>query len=502
MRQTWHIFLKDARRLRYEIIVVLVLTAAYAWLQGQGHWSPVVTVFTSRLNDLASILRVTLMPMAWWLLVSLAVYGEPLSGNRQFWLTRPYRRTSLLGAKLLFIVAFVSFPLLLADCSILLMQGLRPWESPLGFTWHELTLFAVLILPMIGVASITANFGQAVLMALVAIVPPFVLAPFLGPQLIRGTIYTSAGYTIGGEGVTDVGLWLAYNCAVVASAALAITILQYRTRRTWVSRLIFAAGVLLLVVGGRFLPGNQTFALQSPLRKSGLDTSSITAVLLAEGNRSPTLPRAPRNPLSDEFMDVNLPIRFDGIPSGTAVVVEMMFGEVTPPNRKPLDELLYFGGVPPDMVWHQALMERNVFDLLKGAPVRVHLTIHLTVLGEPHSAHMPLGGGAYRLPGGELCDLMTLPVGPFGRLLSCRTAFRRPAYLLAQFDGSEDPLRREEQQKNYSPFPAEFAINPVSTFSLVVPKDATTVSFTTMTPLAHIRRELDIPSLQLTEFAN
>ena len=30
MRQTWHIFLKDARRLRFEIAVMLALTAAYA----------------------------------------------------------------------------------------------------------------------------------------------------------------------------------------------------------------------------------------------------------------------------------------------------------------------------------------------------------------------------------------------------------------------------------------------------------------------------------------
>ncbi len=61
--------------------------------------------------QVANILRAYLLPMAWWFLVSLAVYGEPLPGNRQFWITRPYRWTSLLGAKLLFIVAFVSFPL-------------------------------------------------------------------------------------------------------------------------------------------------------------------------------------------------------------------------------------------------------------------------------------------------------------------------------------------------------------------------------------------------------
>ena len=117
MRQTWHIFLKDARRLRYEVIVMLALTAAYAW--SQGHSGPIPTMRTLRLMQAANILRAYLLPMAWWFLASLAVYGESLPGNRQFWVTRPYRWTSLLGAKLLFLVAFVSLPLLLADCFIL-----------------------------------------------------------------------------------------------------------------------------------------------------------------------------------------------------------------------------------------------------------------------------------------------------------------------------------------------------------------------------------------------
>src|SRR5208337_3681267 len=116
MRQAWHIFLKDVRRLRYELIVILAMTAAYAWLQ--GHWSPLYSAQNGRVNLTAGLLRGFLLPMAWWYLASLAVYGEPLPGDRQFWVTRPYRWTSLLGAKLLFIVAFVSFPLLLADCLI------------------------------------------------------------------------------------------------------------------------------------------------------------------------------------------------------------------------------------------------------------------------------------------------------------------------------------------------------------------------------------------------
>lgn len=247
MRQPWHIILKDARRLRYEIVVILVLTVAYAW--SQGHWSSIPTRRTFRLMQVAGILRAYLLPMGWWFLASLAVYGEPLPGNRQFWVTRPYRWTSLLAAKLLFIVAFVNFPLVLANCFILLLQGLRPWENPVGLLWHELALFTVVLLPMIAVACITTNFGQAVLVALASTVPILLFGRFFGPFLGNLSEYgvNAVRFTFGGATGLEMGFWAPLACLALSSAALAILILQYSARRTWASRLLFVAAVLLVL---------------------------------------------------------------------------------------------------------------------------------------------------------------------------------------------------------------------------------------------------------------
>ena len=52
---------------------------------------------------------------------------------------------------------------------------------------------------------------------------------------------------------------------------------------------------------------------------------------------------------------------------------------------------------------------------------------------------------------------------------------------------------------HYSPYPADFGIDPIADTNWAVPKGATTVVFTTLQPLAHIRRELDIPNVQLIE---
>jgi len=506
MRQTWHIFLKDARRLRYEIIVVLALTAAYAW--SQGHSGSIPNMRSFRLMQAANILRSYLLPMAWWFLASLAVYGESLPGNRQFWVTRPYRWTSLLAAKLLFIVAFVSFPLLLANCFILLLQGLRPWENPVGLLWHELALFAVIFLPLMALASITRSFGQAVLEGLGTTI--IIAGWFFGPLLssVGGFGLNGVGFAIGGGTDVEVGISGLLACLVLTSAALAIIVLQYRARRTGVSRVIFVAAVLLALYSGRFFSGDTTFALQTPLLKSRVDTSSITAVFSPESNPPMTASPARQNAGLADFTRVTLPIRFDGAPSGTAVVADLMLAEVTPPNGKPWNTLLLFAPAPPGAVWHEADVDRSLFDQVKGTPVRVHLTMQLTVLGNPHTQDLPFGVGPQRVPGVGLCESFPFTIRPFMLLVNCRAAFRPPAYVLARFDGSEtevagpqEGMPRVQWRAHYSPYPADFGIDPISDFNWAAPKDTTSVVFTTMQPLAHIRRELDIPSVQLLESA-
>ncbi|HXW13895.1 MAG TPA: hypothetical protein VEN79_05235 [Terriglobia bacterium] len=486
MRQAWHIFLKDARRLRYEILVVLALTAAYAW--SQGHWSPLFDARTERLNQIAGILRGFLLPMAWWYLVSLAVYGEPLPGDRQFWVTRPYRWTSLLGAKLLFIAAFVNFPLILADCFILALQGFKPWTNPGSLLWHQIALSAAFLLPMIAIACITISFAQVVLVGLGIIVFLIVLVILLSPG---GN--TAVGIDLNG-GWIDGSL----ICLILLSGAVAIMILQYRTRHTWISRTIFVAALLLVLCSGKLLHWDTAYGLQSRFAQSRVDTSSLTAGLSPESGRPATVPPEPQNPVPPNFARVGLPVRFDGVPTGTTVATDAMMAELSLPNGKRSKTLLSFTQTAPDTVWHYALVERGLFAQVKNTPTRLHITFYLTVLGDPHTEAMPLSGGPYHVPGVGLCQF---DPRPDRAALSCRAAFRPPPYVLAHFDEFDKDTPGEQQQVDYSPFPAEFGISPISDNSWPVPKGATTLAFTTMKPLAHIRRELDIPSAQLLESA-
>ncbi len=95
MLQALHILKKDIRHLRLEVSLVLVLTAAFAW-----------TEMVSR----NPIWVRALLAIAAVYLIARLIQAEAIPGHNQFWISRPYRWKSLLGAKLLFIVLFINLP--------------------------------------------------------------------------------------------------------------------------------------------------------------------------------------------------------------------------------------------------------------------------------------------------------------------------------------------------------------------------------------------------------
>ena len=321
-------------------------------------------------------------------------------------------------------------------------------------------------------------------MGLVTIVPIVVMGRSLGPYLD----------TMSESGVKTTGPLYLWYALVLLSAALAIMILQYRARRTGVSRIIFVCAAALLVLGGaRLMPGDTTWALQTYLSRSRIDTSSIS-VVFPPGSGPPTV-----SPGWDGTAHLSLPVRVTGVPSGTTAEVDVMIGELTLPNGKPVKGSLWFlptlPGTDSDVaVW------RSFFGPLKGTPMRLHLTVYLTVHGNANTVSAPFGGGPYRVPGVGLCEFF--PAGYGDGLLCCWAPFRLPAYVLPQFDKFDNcgPYGNCAWGDD-STFPANSGIDPIAEAVWNVPKGAKTVAFTTMQTLAHMRRELDIPNVQVAESA-
>ena len=155
MKQSLHIFAKDAKHLWMEISLSLLVTAAFVVLYPHT-WRPAQIALSGaenpqlhqQLNKLAQAF-VGLVPVSWWLLIARAVHGESLVGRRQFWITRPYQWPALLGAKLLFIAVFILVPFFAAQSLLLAEAGFDPGHYLAGLTYNLGLVTGVLILPLI-----------------------------------------------------------------------------------------------------------------------------------------------------------------------------------------------------------------------------------------------------------------------------------------------------------------------------------------------------------------
>jgi len=150
MDQILHILQKDLRRLRWEIATVTFATLLLAWLNGDNRLVVPVTRQEQTLNQFCLWLT-PLNVLAWWFLLVSLIHGEVIPGVRQFWLTRPYRRGALLGAKLLFVLLCINLPVLLADAIALSRAGISPATVWTGMLWKQVLFTLTALLP--GLAS-------------------------------------------------------------------------------------------------------------------------------------------------------------------------------------------------------------------------------------------------------------------------------------------------------------------------------------------------------------
>jgi hypothetical protein len=246
MRQALHIFRKDVRHLWLEISIALAATAAFTFLVARGSQS---------LNDpaaaqgVAATLLTYLLPAAWCALIARLIYAEPLAGNRQFWITRPYAWKSLLAAKGLFIAAFISLPKLIADAVIL-----RAWDFKIGselggLLWAQVLLAAVLVLPVAALSAVTTGFVQLLAVTFLIVLGLggwYLLIPAAGDPWLA--LEWTRSYSTG---------------LVIAGAALAIILWQYARRDTTNARRLAGGAALAAFAVSVWLPWPAAFAFQS-----------------------------------------------------------------------------------------------------------------------------------------------------------------------------------------------------------------------------------------------
>lgn len=234
MRNALHIFRKDVDYLRIEIAVFILVAAAFVWVK------------------FPSIEAVVSIAAAY--LVARAVHADGIPGDRQFWLTRPYNRWSLLGAKLLFVVVCILLPVAIAQLIVARSAGFSLAETLPALLLSQALLFVFGALPIVALAALTSGIISFIVVALALTLLSMGGATALdfwlpkhanalpGPlEWIRSTLFAIP----------------------IVVATLNVLFRQYQARATNASRVLAIAGLNLAALLFLFVPASLALKVQS-----------------------------------------------------------------------------------------------------------------------------------------------------------------------------------------------------------------------------------------------
>jgi hypothetical protein len=491
MRQALHIFKKDIRHLWFEVTVAIFVVAAFTFTASRrAHW--LQDPGTNRIG--AWTLVLILLPLVWWTLIARVIHDEPLPGDNQFWITRPYSWNSLLAAKALFLLAFINLPMFVADIIILRAYGLHPFGSEFpGLLWSQVLLVVVFILPIAALSALTSGFVQLIF----AVLTPCVIAlgiAIVAPNAVIG------GFLGGAEWVKTYYVFL-----IIAVVTAAILLWQYSTRRIAAARLLAMAAATLAVLGLTLIPGSLVFKIQSWFSKqtvpSGVprvdfDSTNkwLTRAVIERGNR----------------VRVELPLNITGLPPGVSAKPEGFSLQLRAPDgtTSRIDQVpLHYLSNMDQKFSLQFTLDDAFYGKAKDAPLTIYGSLYLTLFGDRQSARIPFGDHLVTVPRVGVCSSSAATNRSY--FLMCTSAFRFPPLLVsyrfiqsAKDTTPEASTSTQPRAISYSPFPAEAGINPVSqdfTFS-TAPAPLSEARVDTIEPLAYIQRNFTINNLRLADY--
>jgi hypothetical protein len=360
MRLMLHIFRKDVRRLWWAIGLTVILLATLA--RQDGWRSDAVP------GPIEGWLNI-LLPLAWTVLVALVIQEEPLVGDRQFWITRPYRRPVLFAAKAVFLLLFIHAASFLADYSILAARGFAPLEFVPERLWKQFVLAVALTLPAAALAAIVRSLAHFLVLAIAlasaavylqGTLGPMVM-PFVPPDLVRRGI----------------------ALLILAAAAACILTLQYARRKTFAARTAGIAAMTAAILLFAYVPRRSTAAVQTKLAPlSGINVSlRIVEMPSYEA----------RGPVFGTRVEIAPPIEITGLPPDAFATLEQLSLEINAPGEAPIHAapvspyIRYDKARPVEATlsgtsgtfflrlrnpaWQRITLDRSLYDRLKSTPV-------------------------------------------------------------------------------------------------------------------------------------
>jgi hypothetical protein len=291
--QVAHLMRKDVLEHRTWLAAFIGLAVVRAALVASG-----VDANVSDQNMLLSLslafLLLTIVHGA--LLVAIAVQlvqGDRLVGTTAFWLTRPVRRADLAAAKLgTAVVVLVVIPVLL-DGLAMVASGLS-WLDAAGGIAEGAMLRLAVVLPVMALASVTADLAAFVISWIAVVLGTFILesAAQFGRLVPPRSMPSAYSATIVASGV------------LIAGAAAAFAHQVFTRRRAHVAALACATGLLALIAANWW---TKDFVSERGLEAGWLDPGGVTMTV------TPEPVDQPKRPAGARLWVVRAALRFTGV---------------------------------------------------------------------------------------------------------------------------------------------------------------------------------------------
>jgi hypothetical protein len=504
MNQVLHIFRKDLRRLKLEIIVSLLLLFGFAWKMPMI-WREEPNYEAPVWRWLFALLGISLC-FSWWFLIVRVIQGESLVGDRQFWLTRPYQRRWLMAAKALFIIAFVNVPVLVFDLALLARVGFSPWHYLPGLLQAQLLLTAFLVVPIATISVITESPAQFLLLLF------GVIAYISGVTWAVGEIPSSSA---GGDIPSSVAL------TVAAATCLALLVLQYFRRDTVVSRWILLGSVCVIAIALTAAP----YGLLVEHAYPNLPAGSLVSAAVKLGTKS----SASRDDSSATGKTLNLyiPIDTSGLVQGSLVVVDAARLTIYVPGGLAWNSGWVSSG---HTLWPGANRFTLDFDVsskfyssVAGSSVNMRIDLAVSEYREGTPQQITAAAGSFKVTDDGIC---TVGQGRYWSTatLQCKSAMNKPAFAahmdpksttcsLPDSNWPSLQLRRNDGNSTAEfgggaglfpvhPFEINFgaATNPSGDKAISIVCPGTSFSIATPEPFSRYRIETDIQAVHLGSY--
>lgn len=517
MNQILHIFQKDTRKHWLEILISLALLILYARHESPL-WPepPTASYLHSGLIffSLASGLITPALVLFWGFLILRVVQDETLVGDRQWWVTKPYLWWKLLLAKLLFVVVFISFPLLVAQLFLLHHAAFPILTSLWGVLRMQFQVPLLVILISLLLACLTRNLGQALLA--------------IGLVLLYVIFSLSITSAISSRTMQETSkFWDNVQLFLLIAPVIVVPIWQFARRKTWASRgtLIssIAASTLL-----SFIPGN------SIDRSYPLVTESAAPARLSISTASQKNSPVPITGTTQFIL--NLPLDVFGIDQNTFVELDGV--NVSADSAK--DSRWNSGWQAQYSYWWPEIktqtlsyrLKQQEYEQTKSKLLNLHVQLLLSEYKSATDHAVQVLPAVFHDPYLGICRVM--PAYSAG--LECLRPLRAPSYVARFDEAASSCLSPEDRTQNVPPgwgsafatgaltedTASSAALNPVVRYQMYFSFDSLRRStdenlprkyeFVTLCPGTEIqimrprlqrkvRVQLDLPQRRLEEFA-